>query len=186
MMPEISLNILDVVENSTKARADEIEIIVSAQTKHDSLTIRITDNGSGMAKDQLEQVQDPFYTTRTTRKVGLGVPFLKQAAESTDGRFDIESEIGIGTVVEAVFKLSHIDRMPLGDISTTIYTLVVFNENIRFKYTYRLDDREFSLDSKEIRQAIGDEISFQEPDVSKFIKEFLETNKYEVDKGIII
>ena len=185
-MPEISLNILDVTENSIKADADEITIEISAQTKEDSLTIKITDNGKGMDKEQLEKVQDPFFTTRTTRKVGLGVPFLKQAAEGTDGAFKIESEVGKGTVVEAVFKLSHIDRMPLGDITATIHPLVVFNENINFRYIYRFDEKEFTLDTKEIREILGEEVSFRQPEISGFIKEFLESNKSEVDGGILL
>jgi hypothetical protein len=184
MMPEISLNILDVVENSIKAKANEIGIWISIQTRDDTLTVKITDNGHGMSKEQLERAQDPFYTTRTTRKVGLGIPFLKQAAESTLGTFAIDSEIQKGTKVEAVFKLSHIDRMPLGDISATIYALVVFNEKIRFKYTYKFDDKEFTLDTKEIREIVGDDVSFQQSEISKFIKEFLEVNKKETDGGV--
>ena len=137
MMPEISLNILDVAENSVRAEASLIEIEVSAQTANDTLTVIIKDDGCGMTKEQVEKVQDPFFTTRTTRKVGLGVPFFKMAAESTGGSFSIISEPGRGTEVEAVFGLSHIDRMPLGDISSTIHTLVVFNEHIDFVYKYR-------------------------------------------------
>ena len=202
-MPELSLNILDVTENSIKAEADEIIISISVDSKdevkveegsfrgqedtlEDTLTITIIDNGKGMTAQQLEKVQDPFYTTRTTRKVGLGVPFLKQAAESTGGTFKIDSEVGRGTVVEAIFTLSHIDRMPLGDITATIHTLVVFNESIRFKYTYRVNESEFTLDTREFREILGEEVSFQEPEISKFIREYLETNKREVDGGVII
>lgn len=183
MMPEISLNILDVTENSIRAEAGYIEIEVSVQTVPDTLTVIIKDNGCGMSADQLEQVQNPFFTTRTTRKVGLGVPFFKQAAESTGGSFRIASEIGKGTVVEAVFKLSHIDRMPLGDITSTIHTLVIFNEKIHFKYIYRYNENEFILDTQEIREIVGDDVSFSSLEISGFIKEFLETNKFEADGG---
>lgn len=103
MMPEISLNILDVAENSVRAGASLIEIGVSVQTEEDTLTVVIKDDGCGMSAEQVEKVQDPFYTTRTTRRVGLGVPFFKQAAESTGGSFSIMSELGKGTVVTAVF-----------------------------------------------------------------------------------
>ena len=136
MMPEISLNILDVAENSVRAGADLIRITVSAKPEDDTLTVVIADDGCGMTKEQELQVTDPFYTTRTTRRVGLGVPFFKQAAEGTGGSFRIESEKGKGTTVTAVFGLSHIDRMPLGDISSTIHTLIVFNEKTDFVYTY--------------------------------------------------
>ena len=184
MMPEISLNILDVAENSVRAKASLIEITVSVKTKEDTLTVIIRDDGCGMTADQVKRAQDPFFTTRTTRIVGLGLPFFKQAAESTGGSFRIDSEKGKGTTVEAVFILSHIDRMPLGDISSTIHTLVVFNEQIDFKYIYEYDDKSFTLDTREMREMLGDEISFMEPEVSLFIWEYLDTNKGETDGGI--
>ncbi|MEE1085556.1 MAG: ATP-binding protein [Schaedlerella sp.] len=183
MMPEISLNILDVAENSVRANASLIEIEISAQTAADRLTIVIRDNGCGMTKEQVEKVQDPFFTTRTTRKVGLGVPFFKMAAESTGGSFSIISEPGKGTEVEAVFGLSHIDRMPLGDISSTIHTLVVFNEEIDFVYRYRYDKDEFTMDTREFRAILGEEVSFAELEVSRFIREYLQSNKEETDQG---
>ena len=183
MMPEIALNILDIAENSVRAGASLIEITVSVQSQEDTLTVVITDNGCGMTQEEKEMVQDPFYTTRTTRKVGLGVPFFKQAAESTGGSFRIDSEKGKGTAVTAVFGLSHIDRMPLGDISSTIHTLIVFNEKSDFRYTYEYGENSFVLDTRQMREMLGDEISFSEPEVSSFIRQYLETNKAEVDGG---
>ena len=183
MMPEIALNILDVAENSVRAKASLVEITVSVQPKEDTLTVVIKDDGCGMTPEQAEKVQDPFFTTRTTRKVGLGVPFFKQAAESTGGRFQIDSEKDKGTVVTAVFTLSHIDRMPLGDISSVIHTLIVFNEQIDFRYTYGYGEKKFVLDTREMREILGTEISFREPEVSAFIREYLETNKEETDGG---
>lgn len=183
MMPEISLNILDVAENSVRAEASLVEIRVSVQPEEDTLTVVISDDGCGMTQEQAERVQDPFFTTRTTRKVGLGVPFFKMAAESTGGSFRIDSEKGKGTTVKAVFGLSHIDRMPLGNISSTVHTLVVFNEHIDFRYTYEYGMRSFVLDTRDMREMLGEEISFSEPEVSAFIKEYLETNKLETDGG---
>lgn len=183
MMPEISLSILDIAENSVRAKASLIEIEVSVDTGSDTLTVIVKDNGCGMSKEQLEKVQDPFYTTRTTRRVGLGIPFFKQAAESTGGSFSITSEIGKGTVAEAVFRLSHIDRMPLGDISSTIHMLIVFHEKIRFIYTYTYDGNQFVLDTREIHKILGEDISFSVPEVSDFIKGFLADNKEEADQG---
>ena len=183
MMPEISLNILDVAENSVRAEASLVEITVSVQPAEDTLTVLIRDDGCGMTPEQVSAVQDPFFTTRTTRKVGLGVPFFKQAAESTDGSFRIDSEKGKGTTVEAVFTLSHIDRMPLGDISSTIHTLIVFNEQLDFRYTYRYGEKSFVLDTREMREMLGGDLSFSEPEISGFIKEYLETNKAETDGG---
>lgn len=182
-MPEISLNILDVAENSVRAEATLIEILVRVQPKEDKLTVIIKDDGCGMTPEQVQKVQDPFFTTRTTRKVGLGVPFFKQAAESAGGSFQIDSEKGKGTTVKAVFTLSHIDRMPLGDISSTIHTLIVFNEHIDFRYTYEYAGRSFVLDTREMREMLGEDISFSESEVSGFIKDYLRTNKRETDGG---
>lgn len=183
MMPEIALNILDIAENSVRAGASLIEITVSVQPGEDTLTVVIKDDGCGMTPEETEKVQDPFYTTRTTRKVGLGVPFFKLAAESTGGSFRIVSEKGEGTVVTAVFTLSHIDRMPLGDISASVYTLVVFNQKIDFRYKYSFGEKSFVLDTRRMREMLGEEISFSEPEVAAFIKEYLEENKRETDGG---
>lgn len=183
MMPEISLNILDVAENSVRAGASLIEIEVSVQTEADTLTVVIKDNGSGMSAEQVEKALDPFYTTRTTRGVGLGVPFFKQAAESAGGSLSIMSEEGNGTIVKAVFGLSHIDRMPLGDISSTIYTLVAFNQSVHFVYTYINNGAGFVLDTQEIKKILGEGVSLLEPEVSDFIKDFLQDNKAQADMG---
>lgn len=181
-MPEISLNVLDVAENSTSAGASLVTIEVTADTDADRLTVMIRDNGCGMTKEQVEHVTDPFYTTRTTRKVGLGVPFFKYAAESTGGSFTIESEPGVGTVVTAIFGLSHIDRMPLGDINTTIHTLIIYHPGVDFLYTYRYNNESFTLDTRQFRQILGD-IPFDTPEISEYIMEYLTENKLETDGG---
>ena len=179
MMPEISLNILDVAENSVKAGAKLVELTVAADFAENKLTVIISDDGCGMTKEQVEAVIDPFYTTRTTRKVGLGVPFFKLAAESSGGSFDIQSEKGRGTVVTAVFMLDSIDRMPLGDMVSTVHTLVTMHENMDFVYRYCVDEREFTLDTREFREILGD-VSFTEPDVSNYIRDYLRENTQEV------
>ena len=185
MMIEISLNVLDVAENSIRANASLVEITVAADTKADTLMIKIEDDGQGMTQEQINKVEDPFFTTRTTRKVGLGVPFFKQAAESTGGSFDIKSEPGNGTIVKAIFKLSHIDRMPLGDMEGTIYTLITFNTDTDFLYKYILDDRSFTLDTREFKEILGD-VPLNAPEVSSYIKEYLLENKKEVDNGKLL
>lgn len=183
-MPELSLNILDVAENSTKAGAKLVEIAVTADILSDHLTITIQDDGCGMSEEQLKAVTDPFYTSRTTRKVGLGVPFFKYAAESTGGSFQIESKVGIGTRVTAVFVLSHIDRMPLGDINATIHMLIVYHPDTEFVYTYSYGDKSFILDTRQFREILGD-ISFSSPEISSYIKEYLNENKAETDGGAV-
>ncbi len=181
-MPEISLNVLDVAENSTRAGASLVTITIDADFTSDRLSIVIDDNGCGMTPQQVEQVTDPFFTSRTTRKVGLGVPFFKLAAESTGGSFTIRSEPGVGTTVTAVFVLSHIDRMPLGDINTTIHTLVIYHPDTDFVYRYRYNDRSFTLDTREFRQVLGD-IPFASPEISAYIMDYLSENKLETDGG---
>ncbi len=183
-MTEISLNILDVAENSTKARASLVTISVEADFPADRLTVIIEDNGCGMTPEQVEQVTDPFFTSRTTRKVGLGVPFFKYAAESTGGTFSITSQKDVGTTVTAVFVLSHIDRMPLGDINTTIHTLVVYHPETDFVYHYRYNDKSFTMDTREFKEILGD-IPFDTPEISAYIMEFLNENKLETDGGAV-
>lgn len=184
-MTEISLNILDVVENSTRAGATLVEIVIDVNVNQNYMKVLIRDNGCGMDKDQLSKVEDPFYTTRTTRRVGLGIPFFKMAALSTGGDFEIVSELNKGTTVRAKFELNHIDRMPLGDINGTIHTLICFHPQTDFCYKYRYNKKEFKLDTREMREILG-EIDLSEPEVSRFIREFLEENKNEVDGGAII
>lgn len=184
MMTEISLNILDVAENSTRANASLVQITVEADTGSDRLTVAIADNGCGMSQEQVERVTDPFYTSRTTRKVGLGVPFFKYAAEATGGSFTIQSEQNVGTVVTAIFVLSHIDRMPLGDITSTIHTLVVYHPETDFIYRYCYNGRSFTLDTREFRQIL-DGVPFDTPEISSYIKEYLTENKQETDGGAL-
>lgn len=182
MMTELSLNVLDIANNSIRANASLIEIKIQIKRDLDILTITITDDGCGMTAEQIKQVEDPFFTTRTTRKVGLGVPFFKMAALNTGGSFQIESSPGVGTTVVAVFKLSHIDRMPLGDMNSTIYTLITLNTQIDFLYTYCFDDKEFTLDTREFREILN-EVPLNSPEVTAYLKEYLEENQNETDGG---
>jgi anti-sigma regulatory factor (Ser/Thr protein kinase) len=185
MMTELSLNVLDIANNSVRANADFIEITISIQRESDILTIIIADNGCGMTKEQLSKVEDPFFTTRTTRNVGLGIPFFKQAALNTGGSFTIKSVVGVGTKVTAVFGLSHIDRMPLGDMNSTMYTLITLNTQIDFLYTYEFDAKMFQLDTRIFREILGN-VPFDTPQVSAYIKEYLDENQKEVDNGYLV
>lgn len=171
-MQEISLNILDLVQNSIKAAATVIEISVNEDENQDELTVEIKDNGRGMTREQLKKVTDPFFTTRTTRKVGLGVPLFKMAAEMTGGSFKIDSTIGKGTSLIGVFGLSHIDRMPLGNINETIKTLIYCNPKLDFVYKRTKNSDSFTLDTRELKSVLGD-VSLVEPDVVEWIDAFL-------------
>lgn len=183
MLTELSLNILDIVNNSIRAGASLVTIEVRIHKKNDDLTIRVTDNGHGIPKEQLSKVDDPFFTTRKTRNIGLGIPFLKQAAEITGGKFSIESIPGKQTIVTASFGFTHIDRMPLGDICSTIYTLILANQNIDFLYIYEFDGKEFQLDTRQLREILGP-VPFDTPEVAEFIRNYLKENHMEVDGGL--
>lgn len=185
MMPELSLNVLDVAQNSVRAGASLIELTVRADPSADALSVSIADNGCGMSEEQIRQVTDPFFTTRTTRKVGLGVPFFKLAAELTGGSFVIRSTPGKGTEVTAVFVLSSIDRMPLGDMVSTVHTLITMNPDIDFLYTYRVEERKFVLDTREFRDVL-EGVSFNTPEVSAYIREYLTENTAEVTAHCIL
>jgi hypothetical protein len=180
MLPEISLNILDIANNSIRASANLVVIELRISKKKDILTLKITDNGCGMTDDQISKVEDPFFTTRNTRNVGLGLPFLKQAAEITGGCMSIESIPHKGTTINTFFGLSHIDRMPLGDICSTIYTLIVANQSIDFLYIYECDSKEYQLDTRNIREILGD-VRFDIPEVAGFIRNYLKENQVEVN-----
>ncbi|MBR6359015.1 MAG: sensor histidine kinase [Lachnospiraceae bacterium] len=182
MMTELSLNVLDIVENSTKAKASLVFIGVEIDSAADSLIIRIDDDGCGMDSEQLARVTDPFFTTRTTRKVGLGVPFFKQSAEMTGGDFIITSEPGVGTKITARYVLSSIDRMPLGDMTATIHQLILMHQDCDFLYRYSYDGKEFTLDTRELRVVL-EGVPFDVPDVSAYIKDFLTENTAEVNEG---
>jgi anti-sigma regulatory factor (Ser/Thr protein kinase) len=153
---ELSLHILDIAENGITAGAACIQILVKEARKEDLLTIVIEDNGRGMPADKLKSPADPFITTRTTRRVGLGLSLLEAAARRCDGKLEIESEAGRGTRVAATFGYNHIDRAPLGDMAATITTLIMGNPQIDFVYTHIIDTKEFVLDTRELKASPQD------------------------------
>lgn len=179
MMQELSLNILDVAQNSVRADSALTQITVEEDTQADLLRITITDNGCGMTPEQVQNVTDPFFTTRTTRKVGLGVPFLKMAAEMAGGSFSIISEVGVGTTVTAGFSLSHIDRMPLGDMAATVSALIQCNPDKDFVYTRIYNGKSFVADTREFRKVL-EEVPLGNPEVVQFISDYINENTMEL------
>lgn len=149
-MEDLSLHILDIVENSINASASRIEIRINEDRANDLLTIEIVDNGTGMDAETLKKALDPFFTTRTTRRVGLGLSFLAQAAKESDGTFDIRSKPGEGTAVKATFRMSHPDCKPMGDIGQTIQALVTGYPETDFLYEHKKDDRTYRFDTREM------------------------------------
>lgn len=171
-MRELSLNILDIAQNSISAEASLIRIEIDENTADNELVIGIYDNGRGMTAEQVEAVKDPFFTTRTTRKVGMGIPLFKLAAEQTGGSLSIFSEPGKGTEVRTVFRTDSIDFTPLGDVNSTILTLVTMNTDRDFIYRFRVDEKEFTLATSELKEILGG-VPLDEPSVSEWIKEYL-------------
>lgn len=174
-MRELSLNVLDIAQNSISAKAKLIEIELIESTEKNELLIGIYDNGKGMTKEQLESVRDPFFTTRTTRKVGMGIPLFKMAAEMTGGHLEIESEVGVGTKVKAFFKTDHLDFIPIGDMTSTMVTLITMNEETDFLYTRSLDCACFTLDTRSLKEILGG-VPFSEPSISAWLKDYITEN----------
>ena len=174
-MRELSLNIMDIAQNSVRAEAGITEISVMENTEAKTLTIEIEDDGKGMTAEQVENVTNPFFTTRTTRKVGLGVPLFKMAAEQTGGSFEIRSEVGKGTLTKAVFKTDSVDMTPLGDINSTVSILIRCNPEMEIVFTHSVDENEFRLDTRELKEVLGD-VPLDNPDVMEWINSYLEEN----------
>ena len=174
-MRELSLNILDIAQNSISAGASLITIEVSEKTADKTLLIGIYDNGKGMSEEQVKSVIDPFFTTRTTRKVGMGIPLFKMAAEQTGGNLEIKSELGIGTEVKAFFKKDSVDFTPLGDVASTIQMLVTMNTDRDFVYKHSVDSKEFVCDTRQIKEILGD-VPLDTYEVSKWLIEFIKEN----------
>jgi hypothetical protein len=178
-MKDIALHILDIVQNSIYAGATMIEIGVIENTVSDEFKVIIGDNGKGMAPEIISKVTDPFFTTRKTRKVGLGIPLFKYGAEQAGGSFSISSVPGEGTELIAVFRHSHLDRPPQGDIAGVISILASVNPDLDFVYRHSVNEVEFIFDTREIKEAL-DDVSLREPAVMNYLKEMIEENLKEI------
>ncbi|MBO5944238.1 MAG: ATP-binding protein [Clostridia bacterium] len=175
MMRELSLNILDIAQNSITANASLITVEITENTVEHTLLIGIYDNGKGMSEEQVKSVIDPFFTTRTTRKVGMGIPLFKMAAEQTGGGLEIKSELGVGTEIRATFKTDSVDFTPLGDVASTIQMLITMNTDRDFVYKHKVDDKEFVCDTRELKAILGD-VPLDTYEVSQWILEFIKEN----------
>lgn len=178
-MKTLSDHILDIVQNSIRANATLIEIMVEEDKKKDICILRIEDNGCGMNKEMLEKATNPFFTTRKTRKVGLGLSLLKQNAEMANGKFNIRSELNKGTEVEATFQLSHFDKPELGDIWDTLYLTMLSNKNVELIYGHITNKGSFKISSKDIRSNI-EGVSMQQPEIRKAITDIIKNNIQEI------
>jgi hypothetical protein len=174
-MKDLSLHILDIIQNSLAANAKLIEISIDENERKDLIEIIIKDDGKGMSKEFVELVVDPYTTTRTTRKVGLGIPLFKQNAERTGGCLTINSQLGQGTTITATFKPSNIDCPVLGDIAGVIALTVSGNPSVDFIYNHKINGNLFAFNTKEVKEILG-EISISDNSVFKFLKELIHSN----------
>ncbi len=184
-MTELALNILDVANNSTRAKAALVKISILADTLKDSLDIVIADDGCGMSEELLSRVTDPFATTRTTRKVGMGIPLFKMETELAGGTFSIESKAGFGTTVKASFVLTHIDRPPLGDVASTITILIGGAPKTDFILDYTYNGENYIFDTRQVKEAIG-ENDLSDIEILNYLKEMINENLQTVNGGNIL
>lgn len=172
-MIDLSLHILDVATNAFKADATVVK--VNIKEEEDSIQVWIEDNGCGMSKEVLESVTNPFFTSRKTRRVGLGIPLFKQTCEQTGGFLDIKSEVGVGTIVHALMYTNHIDAIPLGDIGESIFVLIMnpYNCDVEACVNFKDENKEpFTLDTKEIKELL-DGVPLTENSVAAWLKEYI-------------
>ena len=182
MMRELSDNIMDIAQNSISAGATLTEVHVKVSHADNMITFVFRDDGCGMSEELVKSVVEPFTTTRKTRKVGLGLPLLKQTAEMTGGALEIQSTVGVGTTVTATFGLDHIDRPPMGDVAGAWFSLVVMNPEKDFLFTYDYDGQVFTFDTREVRAAV-DPIPLNQMEISAWIKDCISTEINELHGG---
>ncbi len=174
-MNDLSLHIIDIIQNSVSAGATLISLSIEDSLKNDCLKISIKDNGKGMDQEQVKNLSDPFFTSRTTRRVGMGIPLFKQAAEQTGGSLEVNSVIGIGTEVVASFVNSHIDRAPLGDVANSFILMVSANPNIDFEFKYDKDGNVYEFNTVEVRDVLED-LPLNDPSVIRMLTSMIDEN----------
>ena len=184
-MEDLSLHVLDIAENSIAAGAGHVEIRVRESRREDRLSIEIFDDGRGMSADMLQKATDPFFTTRSTRRVGLGLSLFEQAAKRAGGEFKIASCPGAGTKVTGVFQYSHVDRQPLGDMDQTILALVVGNPQVELTYLHQAGDSEISFSTREIKAQLGD-IPINSPRGISAVRRSLEKVREQVNSSAFL
>ncbi|MFA0889270.1 MAG: ATP-binding protein [Synergistales bacterium] len=182
MLEDLSQHILDIAENSLNAGAGRVEITVEQNAEKNRLFLEVADNGHGMDAETVVKVLDPFYTTRTTRRVGLGLPFLKQSAELCGGFLSLQSKPGEGTTLKAEFALDCIDRPPLGNIPSTLVTLLAGAPNVRWIYRHVCDGRSFIFDSEEIVNVLEDPEMLRNSEVALWLRDYLRGNIESVEE----
>lgn len=181
-MKELAYHILDIANNSVRGEAKEIIITIDENIIDNKLSFTIEDDGKGIPPDMLKTIKDPFTTSRTFRKVGLGIPFLNDTCVQCNGSLQIESTIGVGTTVNASMEYNNIDRPPLGNMPSTMMTLITSEGDINIKYIHRVNQSDFAISTKDLTEILGD-VPLNTPDVMMWLKDFLSENIDELRKS---
>lgn len=171
-MQEIAMTLLDIVNNAIRAKADRIIIHIIDSVQNNIIHLEVEDNGCGMSSEVLAQVTNPFYTTRKTRHIGLGIPLFKAAVEATGGKFFLESKENVGTKIIGEYVKNHWDTPPMGDLSETIMTIIQTDEAIDYEIFYQTDCREWSMKTKEIKELL-DGVQINEPHILLWLKDYI-------------
>lgn len=181
-MRDLSLHILDIAENSIEARASRIEIRLEENRNLDLLILEIIDDGVGMDEEMVKRVLNPFMTTKTSRRFGLGLPLLDQAARAANGRLTLDSTPGRGTRVRAVFELGHLDLKPLGDIAQTLATLIMGHPEVDFVYQHKVDHSKYALDTREVKAQLAG-LPIEAPEVIAVLKKNIKEGLDQLKEG---
>jgi len=176
-MKDLSMHIMDIVQNSVRAKAANVKLSITLNEQW--LVIKVEDDGSGMDAETLQKVTDPFYTSRTTRKVGMGIPLILQNTQLTDGNMTLESELGKGTTLTATFGRKHIDRPPMGDIASTAAMMITGNEGVNLQFEVKNQENEFAISTNEVKEVMGD-VDIRMAQVTSFLTEMIEENLREL------
>ncbi len=183
-MTDWSLHLMDIMQNSLAADASRVEIGVRAEQSVNLLTMYVKDNGRGMSEETIKKVSDPFFTTRTTRRAGLGIPLLRASAEMAGGGIDIQSKPGIGTTISATCRIDHIDRKPLGDVASTITTSIMGYPDLEFDLVLQNDEDEFIFRTEEVRKQIGD-VPINDIVIIQYLKDMIDEQIVSIFGGIL-
>lgn len=182
MMKELSMHILDIAQNSVRAKAKNIIISVNEQVRNNVFSFSIEDDGPGIEEAILKDIRNPFTTSRTMRKVGLGIPFLDDTCSMCDGELLIDSVVGRGTKIIATMKYDHIDRPPMGDLAVTIASLISSNEAINIRYEHQYNHETFDISTNDLKEVLGSDVPLTDIQVIQWLKGFLKENMDEISK----
>lgn len=183
-MTDLSLHLMDIMQNSAVVGSTYIEAGIKAEKKKNLLTMYVKDDGWGMSEETIKKVSDPFYTTRTTRKAGLGIPLLRQSAEMAGGGITIESEPGKGTIVTATYEIDNIDRKPLGDVGETMAISIMGHPELEFHLILANDDTEYVFRTEDVKEQIGD-VPINDTVIIGYLKEMISEQVNKIFGGIL-